>query len=365
LAGSAADPPTHAELGARLAWLRARKFDAPARAQLLAEQSPIYAGLVTLEAERFRANVFESFAADGLPEDAVPAALEELSTGDNLVSVAAAARSLMFSRVAPPQIDILLSRAIERFATRDVPFDLDPCRPSAASALGAIAEARAALRRRSDAIPRPQGEAGNAESCCNGAEPFDPTKLGSTTETPRTVFGAWPCPVEDQHGREATIGEIFAGRPAFVTFFYTRCMSPEKCSASIARMGRLQRSIKASPALEDAVLAGLTYDPAFDIAPRLLRYGEDRGLDFSGPVKLLRTTGSFESIRAIFELRVGFGETTVNRHGLEAFVLDRNSCIIRGFRRRPWTEEEVLSALQQAAVRRRGAGVLTAVDDVL
>jgi cytochrome oxidase Cu insertion factor (SCO1/SenC/PrrC family) len=317
VAGSAADLPTQMDLGARLAWFRAGEFDAPTRAQLLAEQSPIYAGLGTLEAERFRANVFESFAADGLPEDVLPAALEELSTGDNVVSVAAAARSLLFSRVVPPEADILLSRAIERFATHDVPFDLDRCLPSATSAVSAIVDARVALRWRLDAASRPQGVPSNTQSCCDGAKPLDLTKLGSTTQAPCTVFGAWPCHVEDQHGREATFGEIFGGRPAFVTFFYTRCMSPEKCSASIARMGRLQRSMRASSVPEDAILAGLTYDPAFDIAPRLLSYGKDRDLDFSGPVTLLRTTGSFESIRAIFKLSVGYGETTVNRHGLE------------------------------------------------
>jgi cytochrome oxidase Cu insertion factor (SCO1/SenC/PrrC family) len=345
VAESSTAPATEAGLGARLAWLRQSGLDAETRVRLLAEQSPIYAGLGTLEAERLRANLFESFAAEGLPESGLPAVLEELSTGDNVISVAAAARSLLSSRLVPAQTDALLARAIEKFATHDVPFDVDPTDASTTTAVGVIVSTRLSLCRRPTAEPKLPS---NGESCCSGLAPLEVVEPGLTTHSPRNVLAAWPTRMEDQYGRKTTFGEMFAGRPAFVTFFYTRCASAEKCSASIARMGRLQRSIKAVTS-EDALLAALTYDPAFDIAPRLLCYGEDRGLDFNGSVCLLRTMGSFEPIREIFDLNVGFGETTVNRHSLEAFVLDRNANVVRAFRRRQWTEGEVFSALQQPA----------------
>ena len=337
--------PATGDLDARLNWLRESGLDAQTRVSLLEERSPIYAGLGTLDAERLRASLFESFAVEGLPESGLPAALEELSTGDNLVSVAAAARSLLRSDVVPPQTDVLLARALEKFETHDVPFDVDPSGARSTTAVDVIVAARRSLRQRATAEGAPPA---SATFCCNGPPPLEVSGREWAPQVPRNVLAAWPTQLEDQHGRKTTFGETFGGRPAFVTFFYTRCMSAEKCSASIARMGRMQHSIKALKS-NDALLAALTYDPAFDIASRLLCYGEDRGLDFSGPVSLLRTTGSFEPIRQIFELNVGFGETTVNRHGLEAFVLDINANLVRGFRRFPWTEAEVLSALQQAA----------------
>lgn len=61
---------------------------------MLAEQSPIYSGLGSGEAERLRGFVLASFEAVGLPDSALPFVLEELGAGINPYTVAAAARAL-------------------------------------------------------------------------------------------------------------------------------------------------------------------------------------------------------------------------------------------------------------------------------
>ena len=47
-----------------------------------------------------------------------------------------------------------------------------------------------------------------------------------------------------------------------LTFFYTRCMNPLKCSATVTGLGRIARRV-AEDAL-DANVAGISYDPGFD-----------------------------------------------------------------------------------------------------
>ena len=115
----------------------------------------------------------------------------------------------------------------------------------------------------------------------------------------------------------------------------------------MTRLGRLARSC-AAEGLE-ANVAGITYDPAFDRPARLRTYGADRGMAFSAHCRLLRTLGPFDPVRATFELGVGFGPVTVNRHRLDLFVLNPALTAAAQFERRLWRETTVLDALRAAA----------------
>ena len=57
--------------------------------------------------------------------------------------------------------------------------------------------------------------------------------------------------------------------------------------------------------------------------------------------------GSFAPIRDKFDLAVGFGTTTVNRHSVELLVLDAKCAQVRGFRRVQWDEAEVVVAVSR------------------
>ena len=76
--------------------------------------------------------------------------------------------------------------------------------------------------------------------------------------------------------------------------------------------------------------------------------GLDRGFRFDERNRFLRTVGSFAPIRDKFDLAVGFGATTVNRHSVELLVLDAKCAPVREFRRVQWDEAEVVAAVKEA-----------------
>ena len=123
-------------------------------------------------------------------------------------------------------------------------------------------------------------------------------------------------------------------------------MNPEKCSLTVTRLGRLARLV-AQTGL-DANVAGMSYDPRSDRPGRLRTYGADRGMVFSPRCSLLRTCGPFDPIREAFDLGVGFGPVTVNRHRLDLVVLDASLDAAQTFERRLWHEDTVLEALRAA-----------------
>jgi len=69
---------------------------------------------------------------------------------------------------------------------------------------------------------------------------------------------------------------------------------------------------------------------------------------YDGRNKLIRTCGPFTPVRQHFDLGVGFGPATVNRHRIEILVLDRSLRIRDRLVRLQWREADVLAHLRAA-----------------
>lgn len=303
---------------------------------LLREDAGIYSGRGTGDAERLRGFILASFGSTGLPEAALPYVLEELETGRNPYTVAAAARAVRRANPPPAGAAALIERALTRIRRRDDYVDFDA--PSAGGGAGpttATAELAAAL---ADLTP--------ARACCGGSS-GRATAPSSLPPDATARLGA--IAVEDQDGTALTLGALLRGRASLLTFFYTRCMNPEKCSLTISKLARLQRIVAAAALEERIVLTAISYDPAFDLPKRLRDYGEARGLRFGATCRLLRTTGPFDELRDLLSLGVGYGEATVNRHRLELFLFRPDGSIAEVRTRRLWDEEELFAGLAAMA----------------
>jgi protein SCO1/2 len=369
-------PVSAAELAARVDAIRSLPDRAARLAELLAEQSPLFAGRGANEADRLRGYILANFETVGLPPQAVPFVLEELETGENVYTVAAAARALRGAREVPAEAPALLVGAIERLRRADdvVSFDrLGPV-PKTGNGVTALAELartlallgprarpalvklealleredeafsptlRAELAAALKAVGRPNLP---AAGCCSSHH-ADETVAPNVAVAARTDLS--DLVLEDQDGTRLTFSEAFAGRASALAFFYTRCTNPQKCSLTVTRLARLARLIETEDV--NANVAGITYDPGFDRPSRLKAYGADRGMTFSTRCSLLRTLGPFDPLREAFDLGVGFGPVTVNRHRLDLVVLDGSLAVAKRFERRLWHEEAVLEALRDAA----------------
>ena len=77
-----------------------------------------------------------------------------------------------------------------------------------------------------------------------------------------------------------------------------------------------------------------------------MRFGDD--------VRFFRTTSAsgLDTLARYFQLGVGYGPSTVNRHRIEAHLLDARGEIAESFTRLQWTPEAVLAAWRRSAARR-------------
>jgi cytochrome oxidase Cu insertion factor (SCO1/SenC/PrrC family) len=344
---------------------------------LLAEQAPLYAGCSTVEAEWLRGYLLASFETTGLPLAAIGYVLEELESGLNPYTVAAAAKALRGASDVPERAVPLLLKATRRIrlsddrvsfagccaATRDgsaVTAVMEVVRtiawlgPRARAAIGPLramagpegggfsAAVRAEIEKAIAAVagdPMPI-----AHSCCSQAATASGEGAGPGAPSPNIEA----LELEDQDSSVLTFGTFPYGRPSVVTFFYTRCMNPEKCSLTVTKLAHMQKRIGDEGLHGRVNIAAFTYDPAFDLPRRLRAYGSDRGMSFDAHNRMLRTTGPFEPLRQHFDLGVGYGPATVNRHRIDLFVLDPKGEPIFGSARRLWDEAEVFDALKAA-----------------
>jgi protein SCO1/2 len=360
--------------------LRTLPGSGDALVDLLAEQASAYAGRSTAEAERLRGYLLASFAQVGLPACALPFVIEELESGVNASTVAAAARALRGASGIPDGIVARLLDAIERIRQSDdvVWFDDGAARGGAPhtaltelfrtlawlgararSALPALeamsarnppvfsAAVLAEIRTTVRAISRPEQPVEHA--CCaahSAATPSAPLGESNIKASNIEASNIEDLELQDQDGAVFSFGAFFRGRSSVLTFFYTRCMNPNKCSLTITKLARLQQLIAQAGLGGQINVAALSYDPAFDLPRRLHAYGAARGMVFNERTRLMRTTGPFEPLRRRFDLGVGYGSTTVNQHRIELIVLDQSMRPSAGFARVQWHETDVLSALE-------------------
>jgi protein SCO1/2 len=356
--------------------LRCLAHQREAVAALLAEQSPIYAGRSTADAEFLRGYVLASFETMGLPASAMPYVIEELETGLNSYVVAAAAKALRGSGDAPEGIVPLLLGAIDRLRGSDdvVSFDrrhapspgeppttalmelfrtlawLGPRARTAEAPLQAIldqrpssfsVQVRGEIEKARLAVS--YGSAPAEAHCC--AQPPPLSFAPAAAASPAVDIAA--IELQDQDGAVFPFGAFFRGQPSVVTFFYTRCMNPNKCSAAITRLARLQHRIREAGLGKRINVAAISYDPTFDMPRRLHAYGSDRGMSFDRRNRLLRTTGPFEPLQRWLDLGVGYGSSTVNQHRSDLVLLDAAAQPCASLVRRQWDEDDVLSAIKQ------------------
>lgn len=328
--------------------------------RLLAEDAALYRGRGTAEAERLRGQVLAGFATAGLPPEAIPQVLAELETGINPRVVAGAARALAGAIPPPASALDLLAVAASRMRSSDlrVSFDADePGRSVVVDIIEAMARhgAPAASRLR---VLRAEGswssaatealaeaiamaDAAAPKSCCGGAQTAQSGPASPVSDT-AAIEG---LEIQDQSGATMRFADLFAGRPAAIAFFYTRCMNPQKCSLTISRLAAVKARLAAAGLGERATVAAFTYDPAYDTPRQLEIYGRDRGFPFDARCRLLRTTGPLEPLRTHFELGVGFGPATVNQHRVDLAVIDAEGRIALSHAHRLWDEAEVFETL--------------------
>jgi protein SCO1/2 len=116
-----------------------------------------------------------------------------------------------------------------------------------------------------------------------------------------------------------------------------------KCSLTVTKLARIQRLLEAQGLADQVHTAAITYDPAFDLPKRLHVYGRDRGVRMNAHHRLLRTADGMDTLCAHFKLGVNFIESLVNRHRVEAYILDVEGRIAVSFERIHLDEQQIVT----------------------
>jgi protein SCO1/2 len=341
--------------------------------ELLREDHPVYDQRGGATVALMRGWVLVALARTGVSDEALRFVLEELDTGIDPYPVAAAARALRSYPHPGAALAPFVMRALDRIRYHDDPVCFDaygeygtaasatspvrellataawlgaqardvlPQLEALASARGLAREAKADAARAVAAIRRAIDSGTGDESCCD----LPPGLAGFWR--PRTdrrgSRSIESLPFEDHDGATVTFKDVFDGHPTIVVFFYTRCDNPLKCSLTVTKLARVQ-TLLTERGLDGRIhTAAITYDPAFDSAKRLATYGRDRGVRMDARHRLLRAREGMTALRAHFELGVSFIESLVNRHRVEAYILDAHGRIAASFERLLWDEQAVV-----------------------
>jgi protein SCO1 len=357
--------------------------------ELLREDHSFYDQHGAATVMRMRGWILLALARIEVPDAALPFVLEELDTGVDAYLVAAAACALRSYPNQDPAFAPFVVRAISNIRYRDEPVSFQryggyaigpshtsPLRELLATLtwLGPHARAVAAEVEQLRASPTALGmklqvNVDQALAAMRTDPLIEPgaTDCCSLPNGVRGLFSWMPkirtstAPIEsvdfeDQDGCSVTFGQYFRGQPSIVVFFYTRCDNPLKCSLTISKLARIQKLLRAEGLGEQINTAGITYDPGFDLAERIRKYGEHRGVEFAERHRMLRTRAGIEPLCRHFKLGVNFIESLVNRHRLEVYVLDAEARIAAHFERVQWNEKEVVECAREVLTETLDAG---------
>lgn len=202
---------------------------------------------------------------------------------------------------------------------------------------------RVQLTRTLTALTRQEESLPTAASCCEAPAT---AQAADRSELARSLA---ECLLQDQDGVVLRFGDFFSGKPALLTFFYTRCGNPRKCSATMERLAQLQRALRAAGVGDKVRTAAVTYDPAYDRPSLLAAYATARGWQFDADHRVLRTVGEFEPLQQALQLGVNFVSSVVNRHRLDVLLVDRYGTVVESCPQLTWQVPEMCQRLVELA----------------
>jgi protein SCO1 len=337
---------------------------------LLHEAHPIYQGRGEVSVSRLRGWVMAAFESVGLPPSALPAVVETLRTSLDPYAVAAAAKAARGAVAIDPTLSRALATALVTMRGRDdsVSFESLQHDRLPTTTTTTLYEIAATLRQlgsgahdvhqqlvevRDTHADTWSGPVVQALDEAIEATARAPRMLGLTEMSPSPYVSPLPpgspgvgsIRLEDQSGAVTTFDEHFRGRFNVAAFFYTRCGNPAKCSATITRLAAVQARV-----VDDRIgIAGISYDPGYDIPERLAAYGSARGLRFTDTVRLFRAPAGHSQLREHFDLKVGYAGTIVNHHAIELYLIGPDTDTVHVWSRVEWTVDDVLEVIGRLA----------------
>jgi len=165
----------------------------------------------------------------------------------------------------------------------------------------------------------------------------------------RKPLSAGAMKLLDQDGRSLELADL-RGRPFALTFFYSQCTNALKCVATVRRLRALEDACAKDELTDRVGIYGMTYDPHFDSPSVLKKYGTLHGMQFADHARLLKTVGELgPAFRDQLALRVSYGAGSINQHGIQLFVFDKQGRLAASHDNELWSPIDVKNCLARLA----------------
>lgn len=157
----------------------------------------------------------------------------------------------------------------------------------------------------------------------------------------RKTISTYGIKIIDQEGDSLQFNDL-TEKPFVLTFFYTQCTNASKCVSTVHRLGELETECIKNNIADKIGIYGITYDPDFDTPAILKKYGKMYGVRFNADTKFFKTTSLLDmAFLNQLQLRVNYGAGTVNQHGIQLFIFDKQGKLAAVCDNNSWSVNEV------------------------
>src|SRR6185503_19295907 len=151
----------------------------------------------------------------------------------------------------------------------------------------------------------------------------------------------------DQGGKKRRFSD-FKGAPVVMTFIYTRCPIATFCPLMDRHFDALQKTLKADPALKNARLVTISFDPVSDTPAVLTRHARSLDADLSRWTFLTGDRDEVDQFAARFGVSIARSMTDQRdiTHNLRTAIIDADGKLVKSYTGNEWKPEQLLADLR-------------------
>jgi protein SCO1/2 len=152
----------------------------------------------------------------------------------------------------------------------------------------------------------------------------------------------------DQDGKATTFA-AFKGSPVAMTFIYTRCPLPTFCPLMDRHFVALQKTLKADPALKNAKLVTVSFDPTTDTPAVLKKHAKSLDADLARWTFLTGDRDDVDQFAARFGVSVSraLNDARDITHNLRTAVIGADGKLVKVYTGNDWSPDQVLADLKK------------------
>ena len=151
----------------------------------------------------------------------------------------------------------------------------------------------------------------------------------------------------DQNGTKQAFS-AFKGRPLAITFIYTKCPLPDFCPLMDRNFVAVQQTLKTEPALKQAHLVSISFDPATDTPAVLKKHAAQLKAD---PARWTFLTGDrvqIDTFASRFGMAIARAPTDPSNitHNLRTAIVDADGKLVKVYTGNDWKPGQVIADLK-------------------